>query len=136
VRGVVWIVVTVAAGHKGEAKLVVTSADTARALGSGTIEVLGTPRLIALCEEASCRAVQAELAEGSTTVGINVRLDHLQPSAVGSEVIAEAVLAKVDGRRLTFTVSAYDERGLVAVGKVVRVVVDTERFLARCGCAV
>jgi fluoroacetyl-CoA thioesterase len=128
--------VTVAAGHKGEAKLVVSSTDTARALGSGTVEVLGTPRLIALCEEASCRAIQPELSEGSTTVGINVRLDHLQPSAVGSEVIAEAVLAKVDGRRLTFTVSAFDERGLVAVGKVVRVVVDTERFLARCGCAV
>jgi predicted thioesterase len=130
----VWIDVTVGTGHKAEAKLVVTSADTARALGSGTVDVLGTPRLIALCEEASCRAVAPELASGSTTVSINVRLDHLQPSAVGCEVVAEAVLAKVDGRRLTFTVSASDERGLVAVGKVVRVVVDTERFLSRCGC--
>jgi predicted thioesterase len=120
--------------HKGEAKMVVTPADTALALGSGTVEVLGTPRLIALCEEASCRAISPELVEGTTTVGINVRLDHLQPSGIGAEVVAEAVLAKVEGRRLTFTVSASDERGLVAVGKVVRVVVDTERFLARCGC--
>lgn len=111
----------------------VTEADTARALGSGTVDVLGTPRLIALCEEASCRAIAPELADGTTTVGINVRLDHLQPSPIGAEVIAEAVLAKVEGRRLTFTVSASDDRGLVAVGKVVRVIVDVERFLSRCG---
>ncbi|WP_205528783.1 thioesterase family protein [Desertimonas flava] len=124
---------TVATGHKGEAKLVVADVDTARALGSGTVDVLGTPRLIALCEEASCRAIAPDLAEGTTTVGINVRLDHLQPSPIGAEVVAEAVLAKVEGRRLTFTVSASDDRGLVAVGKVVRVIVDIERFLSRCG---
>ena len=122
-----------ATGLRGEAKLVVTEADTAIALGSGTVPVLGTPRLIALCEEASCRAIAGELPSGLTTVGINVRIDHLQPSPPGAEVIAEAVLVKVDGRRLTFTVSASDERGLVAVGKVVRVVVDVERFMTKCG---
>jgi predicted thioesterase len=125
--------VSIATGLRGEAKLVVTEADTAVALGSGTVHVLGTPRLIALCEEASIRAIAGDLPPESTTVGINVRLDHLQPSPVGAAVIAEAVLAKVDGRRLTFTVSASDDRGLVAVGKVVRVVVDVERFLAKCG---
>jgi fluoroacetyl-CoA thioesterase len=125
--------VGVATGLRGEAKLVVTEADTALALGSGTVDVLGTPRLIALCEEASVRAVEGTLPGGLTTVGISVRIDHIQPSPVGAEVIAEAVLAKVDGRRLTFTVSASDPRGLVAVGKVVRVVVDIERFLSKCG---
>lgn len=120
-------------GHRGEAKLVVAEQDTARSLGSGTVDVLGTPRLVALCEEASCRAIASDLTPGSTTVGINVRLDHLQPSPVGAEIIAEAVLAKVDGRRLTFNVSATDDRGLVAVGKVVRVVVDIDRFLSKCG---
>lgn len=124
---------TVDIGHRGEAKLVVADEDTARSLGSGTVDVLGTPRLVALCEEASCRAVANDLTPGSTTVGINVRIDHLQPSPVGAEIIAEAVLAKVDGRRLTFNVSATDDRGLVAVGKVVRVVVDVDRFLSKCG---
>jgi fluoroacetyl-CoA thioesterase len=128
--------VSVATGSRGEAKLVVTEADTAVSLGSGTVHVLGTPRLIALCEEASVRALAGELAPTATTVGINVRLDHLQPSPVGAEVIAEAVLAKVDGRRLTFTVSASDDRGLVAVGKVVRVIVDVERFMSKCGRSV
>lgn len=126
---------TVEIGHRGEARLIVAEDDTARALGSGTVEVLGTPRLVALCEEASCRAVASDLAEGATSVGINVRIDHLQPSPIGAEVVAEAVLSKVDGRRLTFNVSASDDRGLVAVGKVVRVVVDVDRFLSKCsGC--
>jgi fluoroacetyl-CoA thioesterase len=117
---------------RGEAEMVVGVADTARALGSGTVDVLGTPRLVALCEEASCRAVGPMLDDGTTTVGVKVGLDHLQPSAVGERIIAEAVLAKVEGRRLTFTVSASDRRGLVAVGKVKRVIVDLERFMAKC----
>jgi fluoroacetyl-CoA thioesterase len=125
--------VLVATGLRGEAEMVVGEADTARALRSGTVDVLGTPRLIALCEEAACRAIAPALAEGTTTVGMKVGLDHLQPSAVGERVVAEAVLAKVEGRRLTFTVSASDGRGLVAVGKVLRVVVDVERFMNKCG---
>jgi fluoroacetyl-CoA thioesterase len=122
----------VATGLRGEAEMVVGDADTARALGSGTVDVLGTPRLVALCEEASCRAVDAVLDDGTTTVGMKVGLDHLQPSAIGERVVAEAVLSKVEGRRLTFTVSASDHRGLVAVGKVQRVVVDVQRFLTKC----
>jgi fluoroacetyl-CoA thioesterase len=122
----------VATGMRGEAEMVVGDADTARSLGSGTVDVLGTPRLVALCEEASCRAVDAVLDDGTTTVGMKVGLDHLQPSAIGERVVAEAVLSKVEGRRLTFTVSASDHRGLVAVGKVQRVVVDVQRFLTKC----
>jgi predicted thioesterase len=100
---------------------------------SGTVDVLGTPRLIALCEEAAVRAIAPDLAEGTTTVGMKVRLDHLQPSAVGSKVVAEAMVEKVEGRRITFTVSASDERGLIAVGRVVRVIVDLGQFMAKCG---
>jgi predicted thioesterase len=125
--------VTVATGLRGEAEMVVTDQDTARALRSGTVDVLGTPRLIALCEEASCRAVAAVLAEGTTTVGMKVGIDHLQPSPIGETITAEAVLSKVEGRRLTFSVSASDSRGLVAAGKVLRVIVDLERFMTKCG---
>jgi fluoroacetyl-CoA thioesterase len=124
--------VTVATGLRGEAEMLVSEADTARALRSGTVDVLGTPRLIALCEEASCNAIASALADGTTTVGMKVALDHLQPSAVGERIVAEAVLARVEGRRLTFTVSASDSRGLVAAGRVLRVVVDLERFMAKC----
>jgi predicted thioesterase len=125
--------VTVATGVRGEARMVVGEADTARAMRSGTVDVLGTPRLIALCEEAAVRAIAPDLAEGTTTVGMKVRLDHLQPSAVGAKVVAEAMVEKVEGRRITFTVSASDERGLIAVGRVVRVIVDLRQFMAKCG---
>ena len=106
--------------------------DTAVALHSGDVPVLATPRLIALCEEASLRAVAGLVPAGHTTVGMRVQLDHLVPTGVGARVTAEATLEKVEGRRLTFTVSATDERGLVAAGKVTRVVVDVDRFLEKC----
>lgn len=118
-------------GLHGSAKLVVADEDTAIALRSGDVPVLGTPRLIGLCEEASMVAVADRLPAGSTTVGMRVQVDHLAPTHVGSTVAAEATLERVEGRRLTFTVSVSDHCGLVAAGKVTRVVVETERFLEK-----
>lgn len=118
-------------GLHGSAKLVVADIDTAIAHHSGDVAVLATPRLIALCEEAAVLAVAEQLPNGQTTVGMRVQLDHLAPTSVGSSVAAEATLEKVEGRRLTFTVSATDSCGLVAAGKVTRVIVETERFLEK-----
>lgn len=112
--------------------MVVGEDDTARALGSGDVDVLGTPRLVALLEEATCDAVAGFLDARSTTVGMRVQVDHLQPTPVGAEVTAEAYLDKIDGRRITFTVTASDSGGLVAAGKVTRVVVDVQRFMGKC----
>jgi fluoroacetyl-CoA thioesterase len=117
------------AGSRGEVRAVVADADTAVALGSGDVPVLGTPRVVALCEEASVRAIAGELAPGLTTVGMRVQLDHMQPTAVGVEVVAEAILEKVEGRRLTFHVAVNDPRGLIAAGRVTRVVVEIDHFL-------
>ena len=122
----------VAVGLKGEARLVVTEADTARALGSGDVNVLGTPRLVALFEEATVDALRGVLEEGQSSVGMRVQIDHLQPTPVGAEVVVEAQLDKVEGRRITFTVTATDSGGLVAAGKVTRVTVDVERFMTKC----
>ncbi|MCP3992788.1 MAG: thioesterase [Actinomycetia bacterium] len=112
--------------------LTVSGPDTAREIGSGSVLVLATPRLLALCEEATIRAVANHLDPGLTTVGVQVRLDHVGPSPIGSQVSAEATLEKVAGRKLFFTVSAHDDRGLVAAGKVTRVIVDEEEFMAKC----
>lgn len=109
--------------------MVVGEDDTATAHGSGSVDVLATPRLIALLEEATMRALLGQIAAGETSVGMRVQVDHLAPTSVGEEVTAEAVLEKIAGRRLIFTVSASDRRGLIAAGKVTRVVVNTERFL-------
>lgn len=113
----------------GEADLVVGDGDTACAWGSGDVPVLATPRVVALSEEAACNAVLGHLKPGETTVGMRVQLDHLAPTAVGGKAKAEATLEKVEGRRLIFTVSVSDNRGLIAAGKVTRVIVDVERFL-------
>jgi predicted thioesterase len=118
-------------GLSAEVELVVTDADTAVALKSGSVEVLATPRVVALCEEATVKALREVLAPRETSVGMKVQLDHLAPTAVGHRVAAEATVEKVNGRRITFTVSVNDERGLVAVGRVTRVVVDTDRFLEK-----
>lgn len=122
----------VAVGLKGTAKLVVGEADTALALGSGDVRVLGTPRLVALLERACVDALEGILEPGQTTVGMRVQVDHLQPTPIGAEVVAEALLDKIEGRRISFSVSATDSGGLVAAGKVTRVVVDVERFMSKC----
>lgn len=116
-------------GARAEVELVVTDDDTAIALRSGSVPVLATPRVIALCEEAAVKALAHQLGPRETSVGMKVQLDHLAPTGVGHRVAAEATIEKVNGRRITFTVSVNDERGLVAVGRVTRVVVDIERFL-------
>lgn len=109
---------------------VVTSSDTARALGSGDLDVLATPRVLAWCEEATCAAL--DLAPDRTSVGTRVDLEHLAASAVGAEVTATATIVHTDGRLVRFQVVAHDAGGtLLASGEVRRVVVDRERFLAR-----
>ncbi len=111
------------------ATMVVTEGDTATALGTGDVAVLATPRVATLAEAATVQAVVGELDDGTTTVGYRLQLDHLAPTAVGGQVQAEAILENVEGRRLTFRVSVTDGRGLVAAGRITRVVVERNRFL-------
>ena len=112
----------------------VTEADTAEAVGSGSLPVLGTPRLLAWCEAATCAAVEPALASGETSVGTRISLEHLAASAVGQEVEVTASSSYVDGRLHRFTVAARHLGGngkVVGTGEVTRVVVDSERFLSR-----
>jgi fluoroacetyl-CoA thioesterase len=122
-------------GLVGRAVLVVTEKDTAGALGSGDVPVLGTPRIVALAEAATMDAVRPNLPDGTTTVGTRGELDHSAPSRPGSEVVAEAVLVEVDGRQLWFDVTVREAETVVASGRVRRMSVDRARFLARLGGA-
>jgi predicted thioesterase len=119
-------------GLAASMSLTVNKTDTAIEVGSGSVPVLATPRLLALCEQATVAAVSDRLDPGLTTVAVQVQLDHVTPSPIGRQVSAEATLDKVTGRKLFFTVSARDDRGLVAAGKVTRVVVDEAAFLSKC----
>ena len=108
----------------------VVAADTARAVGSGDLEVLGTPVLLAWCEEASCAALPLEASQ--TSVGTRVDLEHLAPSLVGTIVTATATVIHTDGRLVRFQVVALDaDDTLLASGEIRRVVVDRERFMSR-----
>jgi predicted thioesterase len=118
-------------GLEATVELLIEDRDTAEAMGSGDVPVLATPRLIALCEQATMSAVSGHVDDGFTTVGLSVQVDHLRPCAVGHRIWAEAHLDKVEGRRLCFSVSAKDERGLIGAGRVTRVVVEVERFMEK-----
>jgi predicted thioesterase len=114
----------------------VTDADTAAAVGSGSLPVLATPRLLAWCEAATCAALEDGLGAGETSVGTRVQLEHLAPSPVGQEVEVSARVVHTDGRLRRFSVAARnvgpDGPGkLVGSAEVTRVVVDGERFMAR-----
>ena len=112
----------------------VTEADTAVALGSGDVPVLATPRLIAWLEAATCAAAThfGALADGQTSVGVRVTVEHLLATGVGGRIELVAQAPQVDGRRLTFVVTAQDAAGRpVAEGQIDRVVVDRARFISR-----
>ncbi|MGN9775829.1 thioesterase family protein [Micromonospora sp. H33] len=119
------------AGLTARVELTVTDADTAQAVGSGDVPVLGTPRVLALAEAATVAATATRMPSGSTTVGVRVELDHRAPTPVGRTVVALARLAKVDGRRLLFEVSVTEGDTTVAEGRVERLLVDRQRFVER-----
>ncbi|GAB4104316.1 hotdog domain-containing protein [Micromonospora taraxaci] len=122
-----------APGLTAQVELTVTDADTAQAVGSGDVPVLGTPRVLALAEAATVAATATGMPPGSTTVGTRVELEHLAPTVVGRTVRAQALLATVDGRRLSFEVTVSDGDQTVARGRVDRIMVDRQRFVERAG---
>lgn len=117
-------------GRRAEVTLTVTDEDTALAMGSGDVPVLASPRVVALAEQASVRALDGSLPEGKTSVGAWVELEHVVPSRVGVTVVADAVLIGVHGRRLEFSVSVREDGEEVAHVRHRRVVVSRARFLA------
>lgn len=109
----------------------VTENDTAKAFGSGELEVLATPKMIALMEEASYKCVADGLDAGASTVGTYLDVKHLAATPVGMKVKVESALEEVDGRRLVFALKAYDECGLIGEGKHERFVVFSEKFVTK-----
>ena len=118
------------AGLTGRVTVEVDESRTARWLGSGDVEVLGTPAVVALAEAAACAAVAGRLPEGRTSVGTWVELDHVAATPPGLVVTASATLADVDGKTLEFEFELEDPGGVVARGRHRRTMVDRARFLA------
>lgn len=117
---------------KGEAMILVNSAYTAIAARSGSLEVLGTPFMIALMEKATCSACESLLDEGETTVGTAINITHDKASGLGELIKAIATLKAVDGRKLTFDVIATDSKeDIIGKGTITRFVVNGERFMSK-----
>ena len=118
-------------GMRGRAETVVTQENTAQAVGSGLVPVFATPHMIALMENAAVQAVQAALSADEGTVGTRLDVTHDAATPIGMKVWAEAEVTAVEGRKLTFTVRAYDEAEQVGGGTHERFIIRPEKFLAR-----
>lgn len=120
---------------RGEATLTftVTGDDTARAVGSGDLDVLGTPVLLAWSEATTCAAVAELLEEGQTSVGTRISLEHRAASPVGETVRIMVRQVHHDGRLVRYEVTAVDDESgsVLGHGDVTRVIVDRDRFLGR-----
>ena len=110
---------------------VVTKEESAKNDGSGSLEVFSTPSMIALMENAAMLAVEDFLGDQYTTVGTNISIKHISPTKIGSTVKANGKLTKIDGKKLEFIISAFDENGLIGEGTHSRFIIDKEKFLEK-----
>jgi len=103
---------------------------TAEKAGNKGVDVLSTPMLVQLIEEAAIACILPLLAENEVTLGSHIDLTHLAPTPVGFIVRTEVEVIGVDGRRINFAVAAFDEREKVAEGTHERYIIDRTKFLA------
>jgi len=108
----------------------VEPADTAARYGSGTLEVLATPAMIALMEHTALKTVLSCLPEGYDTVGFEVNIRHLKPTPVGKQVECKATLTEVKEKKLVFEVEARDEEGVIGKGSHIRYMINQEKFMS------
>ena len=121
-------------GMTHEIEKVVTADMTAKAVGSGGLEIFGTPFMMGMMECAAMWCIQRSLPEGKGTVGVEIQSNHLSPTPVGMRVRATAEVTAVseNGKMVTFKVAAYDEEGLIGEGSHTRAIISNERFLQKC----
>lgn len=119
------------AGIKGRKEALVTEENSAQAMGSGLLPVYATPAMVALMEGAASESVAPYLEEGTTTVGTALNIKHISATPTGMRVYCESTLTEVDGRRLVFSVSAYDECGEIGSGTHERFIIKSEKFMAK-----
>lgn len=118
-------------GLTGEASVPVDGSNTAKTMGSGELEVFATPSMIALMEKASTNALKELMPADSSSVGTMINVKHSAATPMGMKVTAKAVLAEVDGKRLVFTVEAFDEKEKIGEGRHERFIINIDRFMAK-----
>ncbi len=118
-------------GLKNRIDIEVKEENTAKAVGSGTLEVFATPQMINLMEKCACFGLEPYMEPGKTTVGTMLNVSHVSATPVGLKVWCESELTAIDGRRLAFKVTAYDEKGIIGEGTHERCIIDAQRFMQK-----
>jgi len=118
-------------GMQGSAEKISDQTTTASNFGSGGVDVFATPVMIGLMEESACNAVHSALPVGQTTVGTTVNIKHIAATPIGMKVRGEALLTQIDGRRLVFQITAYDEKEKIGEGEHERFIIDLDKFMQR-----
>ena len=118
-------------GIKGGASVMVSEANTAKTMGSGTLDVFATPALVALMERAAMESVLDAVGEGNGTVGTRMEADHVSATPMGMEVTCESELVRVEGSKLTFHIVASDACGKVGEAVHERVIIAEGRFMEK-----
>lgn len=118
-------------GIIGSSEILVNSNNTAKTMGSGDLEVFATPAMIALMEKAATQAVLEYLPEGSSTVGTMINVKHIAATPVGMNIAAQATLIEVEGKRLLFSVEAFDGKDKIGEGQHERFIINVEKFMSR-----
>lgn len=115
-------------GIKGHQEMTVTNDFTAKTMGSGVMDVYATPAMLALMEKTAFTSVVPYLDEGCGTVGIKVEVEHVASSPVGMKIFCDSELTAIEGRKLIFSVEAFDEKGLIGKGTHERFIIESEKF--------
>ena len=118
-------------GIKGTGSVLVEQGNTAFAMGSGQLPVFATPAMIALMEKTASESIQNYLEDGYGSVGTKLEVKHSSATPLGMEVHCESELLTIDGRRLVYSVKAFDKAGLIGEGMHERFLIKNESFLKK-----
>jgi predicted thioesterase len=119
------------AGLSGSVSVPVTEDRLATRVGSGDVPVFASPMLIAAMEAAAVACLRDHLPEDYQSLGYHLDVRHTAPTPLGATVTATATIKAIDGRKVTFDVSAHDGAEPIGTGVHTRIIVDTPRFMAR-----
>ena len=115
-------------GIKGELNYTVQEEDTAKAMGTGDLDIFSTSKMIAMLELTVCKSLEKHLNKEITTVGKSTSIQHFCPTPVGTVIKFESELVKIDGKNLTFEIKALDPFGVMGAGIHERTIVDKQSF--------
>lgn len=112
-----------------EKEFIVEQKHSAVNVGSGGLDVLSTPSMIAFMESVAKEVVEKDLENGKTTVGIELNIQHLKATAIGEIMRVRATLTDQKKTILFYEVEAYEGDALIGKGQHRRAIVDAEEFM-------